>query len=418
LQPGPRVRLQDGQEIEGPVAGLEAVPVQLGGQAVTVDLGKALELRLAPAPESSLVWAALVVRQGDREVFRHCEGLPIAGLLPVPVVGLRSPEIRPAPLEGDKVERLLEAPVSDVAVGGAGRYFVLHLPRVQKLAVFDVNAAKVVGSIPIPEEDARFTAGLEDVVVVLPRAKTIERWSLRTLEREVAATLPVKGVIKAVAMGSASKGPLLVHAAVGSEALDSAFLALLNTETLKPIFAELNTQIATIMMGSYRDLVHLRASADGRVFGLWCTSHSPTGMGVVVYSEAVTRTFYAHKDVGYVVPSPDGKAVYTRFGNYVLQAQGQPGEMPETGGAMLPASLGDQYLNLTGAGPARGPTIEAPGKEKPIATFPDLGLPGPRDHTLPHDFTYDKHIHLVPEARLLLTIPASGDRLILSRYGG
>src|SRR5262249_42849264 len=277
FQPGPSVLLLDGKEIEGAVSGLDAVPVRLGGQSVSVDLAKAAEVRFAPAPEANLLWYTLLVRQGDKEVLRLCEGLPIEGLLPAPVAALSSPSIKPPALDANKVERKLEAAVSDVAVGGGGRYLVLHLPKVQKLAVFDVSAAKVVGNIPIKEEGARFTAGLEDIVVVLPRAGTIERWSLKTLERDVAATLPIKGVVKAIAMGSASKGPLLVYWATGTEQLDRASFALLNPESMKLINPELNTQNMWIMAGHYRNLVHLRASANGRVFGLWCTSHSPTG---------------------------------------------------------------------------------------------------------------------------------------------
>jgi hypothetical protein len=181
--------------------------------------------------------------------------------------------------------------------------------------------------------------------------------------------------------------------------------------------AELNTQPASIMVGHYRDRVHLRASAEGRVFGLWCTSHSPSGMGVIVYSKDVVRTTYAHRSVGHVVPSPDGKVLYTNSGKYVLQSQGRLPERPEASGLMLPASLGDQVLHLAAAGEVRTPTIETPGKEKPLATLPDLGLPTAEEKAITHDLTFDKRVHLVPEARLLITIPASGDRLVLYPYG-
>jgi hypothetical protein len=67
--------------------------------------------------------------------------------------------------------------IADVAVGGGGRYLILYRPTAQVLDVFDVNVARVVGHIPVSETRVHFAAGQSCVVVVLPRAKTIERWS-------------------------------------------------------------------------------------------------------------------------------------------------------------------------------------------------------------------------------------------------
>jgi hypothetical protein len=418
FQPGLKAQLLDGKEVEGPVTGLEAVPVRLGEQAVTVDLGKAIEVKFTPAPEADLIWYTLLVRQGNQEVLRQSESLPIAGLLRAPAAGRRPTGITPPALEADKVERRLDDAVADVAVGGGGRYLVLHLAKLGKLAVFDVNAAKVVGSIPINEEGARFTAGLEDVVVVLPRAGTIERWNLATLERDVAATLSIKGVIKAIAMGSASKGPLLIYSAAGTEPLDRTSFALFNAETMRPIVAELNTQVAWIMAGNARNIVHIRASADGTVFGLWATDHTPTGMGVIVYTDAVTRTFYVHNQVGYVVPSPDGKALYTRSGKVALGDRGQPPDRVENGNPVLPGCQGEEYLSLPALGRGGAATIERAGNAKPIGTLPDLELPTPQEDTITHDLTFDKRVYYIPAARLLITIPASNDQLVLHRVGG
>jgi hypothetical protein len=417
-RPAHRVLLADGKEVEGAVSGLDAVPVRLGGQTMTLDLGKAYEVRFAPAAEANLVWCTLVVRQGDKEVLRRCESLLIGGLLPTPTAGAASVSIKPPALDAERVEHKLEAAVSDVAVGGGGRYLVLHLPSLHKLAVFDVNAAKVVGNIPLPEVDGQFTAGLEDVVVVLPRAGTIERWSLKTLERDVSATLPVKGVIKRIAMGSASHGPLLIYSAVGTEQLDRTSFALINPENMRPIIADLNAQPMSIMAGHYRCNVHIRASADGKIFGLWCTSHSPSGLGIIAYTDTITRTFYSHNSVGHIVPSPDGRAIYTRTGRYALGALGQPPERLENGNPMVPACVGDHYLNLPTPGRAGPPTVELPGKGQSIATLPDLGFALGKEDTITTDLTFDKRVHMFPGAGLIVTIPPTDDRLVLMRVGG
>src|SRR5262245_15603583 len=68
-------------------------------------------------------------------------------------------DIVPPKMDRDKIERRLAAPVTDVAGGGGGRYLVLHQPSLRKLAVFDVNAGDVVGSIPAEDDVVLFTAG-------------------------------------------------------------------------------------------------------------------------------------------------------------------------------------------------------------------------------------------------------------------
>jgi hypothetical protein len=413
-RPRPSVLLRDRQEVEGPVTGLDAVPVRLGAQSLTVDLGQAAEVKFAPAPGADLVWVTLLVRQGDKEVLRHCEGLPIEGLLPAPAADAGSTGIKPPALKADKVERKLAAPVADVAVGGAGRYLLLHQPTSHRLAVFDVNAAEVVGHIPVKEDDAKFAAGLEDVVVVLPRAGTIERWSLRTLERDVAATLPVQGVIRSVAMGSASRGPLLVHAATGAEQLSPASFALVNVETMRP--AEGDIKPPPPMAAFSRDLWHVRASANGKVFGLWCTSHIPTGMGVFVLSGADAKAYYSHNSFGHVVPGPDGGLLFTGAGMYSPRVQ--LFEQRKSDEALIPSCHGDYWLKLPPAGRGGEVTVHARGRTRPVATLSDFEPKVPKEDAIKHDFTFDKRVHLIPEARVIVTIPASNDRLVLYRFGG
>jgi hypothetical protein len=84
LGAGPRAVLHDGKRVEGTVSGLDAVPVRLGEQTLKVNLAKAMELKFAPPAETDHVWYTLVVRQGDKEIFRQCKSLIIQGHEPTP----------------------------------------------------------------------------------------------------------------------------------------------------------------------------------------------------------------------------------------------------------------------------------------------------------------------------------------------
>src|SRR5205823_5846704 len=108
------------------------------------------------------------------------------------------------------VVKQLPSTVSDLAVGGSGRYLILYLPRLKKLAVFDANEARITQYVTLDEDNVKFAAGMNHLLVVLPGSKVIQRWSLATFERELATPLPVQGKVSAVCMGSASNGPLLL----------------------------------------------------------------------------------------------------------------------------------------------------------------------------------------------------------------
>jgi hypothetical protein len=195
------------------------------------------------------------------------------------------------------------------------------------------------------------------------------------------------------------------------------------------------------MLPSERN-VQVRASANGKVFGMWCLSNSPSGVGVFVASDAGVQSYYGHWSAGYVVPSPDGKLLFTRFGKCVPQVSLM--NMQELrGDPVLPACNGDCYLSLPpiarlGQGPAGSLpskpgtpqpsqsstgkagalTVRALSNDKLIATLPDLDLQVPGEEGIKHDLPFDKRVHLIPEARLIITVPASNDRLVLYEFGG
>src|SRR5207237_6735731 len=103
--------------------------------------------------------------------------------------------IKPPALTADRVEKALPSTVASVAVGGGGRYLVLHMPEVRKLAVFDVNEAKIAHQIPLAEENILFTAGLDKLIVVFPDKNLLQRWSMTTGQRETSGVLQSRGTV-------------------------------------------------------------------------------------------------------------------------------------------------------------------------------------------------------------------------------
>jgi hypothetical protein len=71
IGPTPQVLLHDDKRFKGTLAGLDAVPMRLGGQTLSVDLAKALEVSYAPAAQTDRVWCTLLVKQGGKEILRQ-----------------------------------------------------------------------------------------------------------------------------------------------------------------------------------------------------------------------------------------------------------------------------------------------------------------------------------------------------------
>ena len=76
-----RVSLRDGTTITGPLSGLDAVAVPVGPQTLSVGLDRAKLVDVKPEGQVERVACTLVVRQGEKEIFRQSEGLGAVELL-------------------------------------------------------------------------------------------------------------------------------------------------------------------------------------------------------------------------------------------------------------------------------------------------------------------------------------------------
>ncbi len=413
--PKPRVTFLDGKMLDGTPAGLDAVPLRLGSQEVRINLGRAAEVQVETPGEIDSVTATVVASQDGKEVDRISTAIPVAGATP----RSSSPSgaaLQAPVLEGDKVTVALSAPVADVAVGGGGRFLVLHLARQRKLAIFDVNEAKIVHSIPLTEDNVKFAAGLDKLVIVYPREILVQRWSLTTFAREAVTTLTMKVPPIAVAMGSASQGPLCISGVDWPRLGETVFFDVQAMKRIEGACEPHSTFDTSPQM-------FLRASADGKVF---VAQMSPGGaLQSCYWTGSAVKKHGAHGG-NWPVPGPDGRAIYTSQGSYTADLK----PLPAAAGVFcLPAHHGPYYLGLGqpnrpralphGGGLPQVPvelSLYAAGDARPLARLPLLdGLQGINLRE-PGPLPLDKRIHLLPDAKCIVLIPAPNDRLVLYRF--
>jgi S1-C subfamily serine protease len=435
LGANPSAALADGSRATGPIGGLESTEIDLGGLVIRADLTKAAVVRFTPPSTGTgpLNYRVTVSRNG--KIVANTSGTlavsagSVAGTggLATPTV----PSLTGVNLEQDRVEVKLPAMIEDVVVAGGGRFLILPMPKLNKIAVFDVKLAKVTQYLSIPPSEVLVAAGADKLFVVLPEQRIIQRWNLNTLQRELTTTVPVEGTPIGAVMGSASRGPLLMRCTSGGPA-DTEQLVFIDPNTLRALPAVNLNKLNMILMS--RSL-HLRASASGEVFGMWASGQSPSGVGVVVLHNNKAEGHYEHTGLGSVVPSSDGQFIFTG-GGVLFNQQLRPLSPSGTnvmngmrGRALIPAEGQGYYVSLpmnrmpvvvrNGRQSEQQPaSLYLVGNDQPLTTLPPLDELAalPQEQWTSNDFTVDKRVHFFPTANLLITVPTSNDSLILRKF--
>jgi hypothetical protein len=317
--------------------------------------------------------------------------------------------IKPPSLSGDKVPVPLPGPVGAVAVGGGGRYLILHLPNLRRLTVFDANEAKVVKEIAVPEIQIFFAASMDKLIVALPKRRQLLRYSLATFQHEATAMLPVRYKCTGMALGSASNGPLLITSVDLPRASEQCFFDI---ATMKKVGI-------TSRQATYPNIgphVHLHAAANGSVFTAGNQSYVLKGSVLDAYQVPGSAD---------LLPGPDGRTLYSS--GQVFTAEGKalgPNVSGHGHGVWyVPALHGPFFASLNEAREGAGGKqylvlkVHLVDGRRPLVTFPKLdALDGLVNWFSGVAQPLENHVFLIPDAQLLVVLPLAKDRLILQRF--
>jgi hypothetical protein len=305
----------------------------------------------------------------------------------------------PAPnLPEGKLEVELAAPADEVAVGGAGRYIVMNLKKLRQLAVFDVSQAKVTKYLPMPSSDIVFAVGAKKLYVGVKDLKRIQKWDLAKLELELTVAAP-EGGVGAIAIGAASLGPVVM---IGD---NSKKFWLVNATTLK---AEPYPSKNWGTEGSAGGPVHIHVSFDG------ATAIACGGGWAGIELSSINANKVTNVQAGSYV---NGDALVSGNGALVF---------PD-GGSIIRSDLTSKVTGVDGhAFPADDPAFSVAfhkDKKKPSLVVYSNADPRPlitlRD--LPELAQDSKmplwqRIHLIPRAKVLVTLGEGHDHLILRKF--
>lgn len=331
---------------------------------------------------------------------------------PRPAVVLRKREPAYVPKNGPEEVRL-PGRVTDVAVGGAGRFLIFRLAERQALAVFDACLGKIVKEVPLAEDTPHFAAGGNRLVVVYRGAKLVQYWNLNTFEKEKSALLPdalTSDNIHQICMGSATDGPLFVYLPKEKRTLAMDLATLKTTQVRWKHWAPDN---------AYGPL-QMRVSADGAMLigrgGGWA------GCDVAFFDRgeqvgAFDKIPFWDAHNASALPSADGRYVFasgTVLNRALVATEWAGGKDAYAVPALEPGFV----LTLHGAGkvgqqspPNRAPAAVAVYNEDRQKLFFIKGL----DEVVTDPLPWEKRIFYYPKSGTLITLGTGKDRLVLRR---
>jgi hypothetical protein len=316
--------------------------------------------------------------------------------------------IHPPRMSQERIVVEVPGTIEDAVAGGGGRYLILYLKKQRQVAIFDVNVARIVKYLNIPSDSMLIAAGREKLIVVLADQGVIQRWNLRTFEREASVPMPLKGTAQTVALGSASNGPFLLTTTEETRFFD--------LQTLNVV--EVAAQGGRSIDWRHYSGVRVRASADNSTFGAWRMGVSPSGVYSISLRGTTLLTQYEHSSWGHVVPSADGRMILTGQGLYTADLKPIPGTA-HANAMLIPDQQGIYFLGVrpqaTGDDKDKIHVFSANDKKLLLTVTADMPLANlPRwGREL---LTADKRLWLVPAAELLVTIPETNDKLIVRRF--
>lgn len=456
------VQYPDGSTEKGLLSDLPSVTADFGSYELPIDLAKAKRLHLKKVDPSVTFSHIVVVKSGGREIYRsQQESIPSGGAsasgaeraasqspdtdfatspkhsasrssssaadsAAEPVFDM--PDLKPRAVEVFLGVKKLPVPgtITDATLVGGGQFLAITLGNNKKLVLVDLNRSAIAKVLPLSSDQSLVTGNMNHLFIADVARGVVERYELETFSRKNAVKQPFSGVILSLTAGYASNGPLLVRKSQGTDALSQATFTLLHPETLKEIKIE---QQQTGHYSSYRDAVHVRAAANGKVFGMWCTSHSPQGIQTLVMNDTVFRTKYEHDSAGHVVPTVDGMHVTSGARGILTNELRQLNSGRRTRVPCVPTSHPRFYLSIPsdpgaqinlGSEPFKGvrPGIHEIGSEAALLDIPDLQLGTTTENASwsANDFTLDKRVYYMMSGNLLISIPFTNDHVLLQEF--
>ena len=347
-------------------------------------------------------------------------------------------EIKPPTFGGDTKELTLSAIVTDVRVGGAGRFVVLEMKSLRKLAILDVNQAKIVGYIPLRDDSTVFAVGATKLVMVSTESDTVSRWDLATQKEEQKRDIYFESFVNHLLLGSNSDGPVIAATdrRLGRNPYNKHRSVMLGRGAYSIDVSTLEPEKLSFghAMHGCCGYANARVSANGSTIAFGGTTSGRQAHGFVKVDQGWEHHSLRAK-VGFLFPSPDGRIIHTWAGPLTKKMRTLSGpagaevEYDESASSTcpprIPAIHGPFVLSVSGGVYSewrdRQPekvSLSLEGDKRALATIPNLStvFKNRDDRDARDGFTLDKKLTFIPRAKLVIQVSGDSSKVRLVKF--
>jgi len=317
-----------------------------------------------------------------------------------------APAITPVKFKQEQFDIPLPSNIGAAKAAGGGRYLLLHLKEINRIAVFDICNARIAKYLPAPNGEFSFAGGLTSAVVYEKATRRLTRWSLIDFESERSEILPK--AIDQVEMGAASRGPVFTLTGRYSD----RSVGFIDLATFKELPVRSASSVRT--PSRLRVFPAVSVSGDGNTIAS-CRDGSKL-CAVLSYSNGVvvatSRSVHMPQKSS-LTPLADGSMVAGPYGQYTrkllpLKESETPGRSSAVAAASSPL-----FLSIT----PQGNSVHYGADAELIAIAP--GLPLDIDMSTRYDpatLRYDQRVYFVPGAHAVAVLPAAGSKVSLVHF--
>ncbi|HEY3332433.1 MAG TPA: hypothetical protein VGK19_20555 [Capsulimonadaceae bacterium] len=293
--------------------------------------------------------------------------------------------------------------IADVAVGGNGRYVLLWLKDVGKVAVFDVSTLKVKTLISIDGTNVVLAANEQKLFVAINDRSILQRWDIATGARELTSMLPDGLEVKQLAISQRAPSALAASMSDKHVAfMDPTTLALRPEKFQNPEY--LQTGFSTY---------GIRAAESADEFAGWIGG---ANYGRDVFDSrgvsSVSTKWTTDRGGSYYIPSSDGRYVFSEGGVYSNTLK----RMDVEAGATLPVYGAPGYfVGLRKLNGDRGNitvSVYTTADRRLLLSMPD----GIDSKYLSSEISADKRVVFAGQYNSMILIPATKDHVNVRRF--
>lgn len=408
-------QLTDGRELQGALKNWPTCTLDVGGAQWNVGTDKIKRIEFSPTQITALspVHYSAFLKQNSE----------ITPLL----TGEISPEgaarsyhsISWSFYDAEKRKELkTPARIADAFLAAGGELLLLQTVD-GGVSIYDVNEADITSTLKLPAPDARLAVSLDHLFVAVPSKNLLQRYSLKTKKLELSCNLPVPAMqFAGIAIGYASQGPLLITHTEGQTTAARRKFTFLDPFTLAKLDLDMSgaAQEEGFLAGHWR----IRASATGDLFCFSPTQDTPDSRVVALRVEkGRIQVSVNHDQLGYISPSYDGGLIHAYRGGFDLDLKLIPKrpryEVVATTHQGLSLVFAEDVLYVrskdwlpVGKTPLRQDSL----RQANATGFGNTTKQGRESLEL----TREKRYFCIPQARQIITIPATNDGIWIDLF--